>query len=159
MTFTLWDVEHGVSIWVTTPAGHHHWFDLGKTAEFSPSEYVARKYRVKKIDHLVISHPDKDHIEDLPNFIQAFGEPRILHRNRSLPNKDFFGSGEADYQKYMQSLHFRFTSSVDENESPKNPHFNGGVEYKQCYLKYGCFPDGTKLEGNNTLKKLILSNF
>lgn len=149
MSFTLWDVEHGISIWITTPNGHHHWFDLGKTSEFSPSQYVAQKYGVKNIDYLVISHPDKDHIEDLPSFMHLFNL-RALQRNQSLPDKEFSGSGEADYQKVMYDLHKRYIQPVNENESPTNPHYNGGIEYKLCELNYGQFPDGSDLEGNNT---------
>ncbi|MDE0151330.1 MAG: hypothetical protein OXK80_02380 [Bdellovibrionales bacterium] len=137
-------------MWIVTPIGHHHWFDLGKTSEFSPSQYVAHRYGVKSIDYLVISHPDKDHIEDLPNFMQAFGQPRVLRRNLSLPDEEFVGSGEADYQKYMLYLHHEFTGVIPEYKLPINPNYNGGIEYKQCCLTYGTFPDGSKLEGNNT---------
>ena len=150
MRFTLWDVEHGVSVWITTPMGHHHWLDLGKTAEFSPSRHVAGTYGVRDIDYLIISHPDKDHIEDLPNFLKAFSSLRILARNPSLPDKEFKGSGEADYQQNMYALHKHYTKPVPHNLEPKNPQYNGGIEYKQCYLNYGQFPDGTVLEGNNT---------
>ncbi len=150
MQFTLWDVEHGISIWIRTPNDHNHWFDLGKTSEFSPSTYVAQQHGVKEIDYLVISHPDKDHIEDLPNFMQAFKEPRVLCRNSSLPDREFFGSGESDYQKCMEYLHSRFIHPIPYEKDPKNPFFNGGIEYKNCDLKYGQFSDGSKLEGNNT---------
>ena len=152
MNFTLWDVEHGISIWITTPKGHHHWFDLGKTSEFSPSLYVSQQYGVKNIDYLVISHPDKDHVEDLPNFVKAFSPPapRALEINKSLPTKEFSGSGEADYQKIMRYLYYNYVFLVPESESPTNPNYNGGIRYKQYSLQYGQFPDGSKLEGNNT---------
>ena len=151
MRFTLWDVQHGVSIWVTTPKGHHHWFDLGKTLDFSPSQYVAKEYGVQSIDYLTISHPDKDHIEDLLNFTQVFSPaPRALLRNKSLPPSEFLGSGKSDYQKIMDKLHRTYIHDIHENESPKNPNYNGGIEYKQCYLSHGAFLDDTKLEGNNT---------
>lgn len=150
MIFTLWDVEHGVSIWVVTPNGHHHCFDLGKTGEFSPSQHMAQRYGVKNIDFLTISHPDKDHIEDLPNFIRYFGQPTALTRNPSLPDKEFLGSGEASYQKYMYALHRNFTAPVHPNTSPLNPQINGGIEYRLAYLSYGKFTDGCELTGNNT---------
>ena len=150
MQFTLWDIEHGISIWLRTPNGHNHCFDLGKTSEFSPSTHVAQKYGVKEIDYLVISHPDRDHIEDLPNFMQKFRGPRVLCRNSSLPDKEFSGSGESEYQQWMQYLHRRFIYPVPYANDPANPSFNGGIEYKHYDLQYGQFPDGSKLEGNNT---------
>ena len=55
LVFTLWDVGHGVSIWINTPNGANHWIDLGRTPEFSPSEHVARAYRISDIDYLAVS--------------------------------------------------------------------------------------------------------
>jgi len=39
--FTLWDVGHGLAIWIKTPSGHNHWIDAGKEGEFSPSAHAA----------------------------------------------------------------------------------------------------------------------
>ena len=41
LLFTLWDVGHGVSIWINMPNGSNHWIDLGRTPEFSPSRHVS----------------------------------------------------------------------------------------------------------------------
>ena len=150
MKFTLWDVEHGISIWIETPNGHHHWIDLGKTVDFSPTQHVAQKYSVSEIDYLIISHPDQDHIEDLPNFRNSFYGPRVLLRNKSLPNKEFSGSGDTEYKKIVADLHRRYTHPVAWIESPDNPDFNGGIEYKTFFLRHGKFDDGSCLEGNNT---------
>ena len=112
LMFTLWDVGHGVSIWIKTPNGSNHWIDLGRTPEFSPSEHVGRTYSVSGIDYLVISHPDADHLEDLPNFRVTFGDPRVLHRNKSLPATDMFGQGAFQYQKEYAYLHNRFVVPI-----------------------------------------------
>ena len=150
MYFTLWDVEHGVSIWIVTPNGQNHWLDLGKTPDFSPTQYVAETHKVQDIDYLLISHPDRDHIEDLPNFVSSFGDPRTLHRNKSLPDSEFLGSGDTEYKKQIYDLHKRYTTPVSDNECPRNPNNNGGIEYRLHRLQYGNFSDGSKLEGNNT---------
>lgn len=150
LKFTLWDVEHGISIWIQTPNNHHHWLDLGKTSDFSPSNYVSKEYSVSNIDFLIISHPDKDHLEDLPYFIKSFKDPRVLHRNKSLPDREFSGSGEAEYQQRMRELHQRFTEPVPRNLSPMNLDYNGGVKYHTFSLNYGEFSDGSQLQGNNT---------
>ena len=150
MYFTLWDVEHGVSIWVVTPNGQNHWLDLGKTSEFSPTQYVAKTHKVQDIDYLLISHPDRDHIEDLPNFVSSFGSPKTLFRNKSLPDSEFSGSRDTEYKKIMHDLHKNYTIPVPCNTSPINPIYNGGIEYRQHHLPYGSFSDGSKLEGNNT---------
>lgn len=56
--FTLWDVGHGISIWIRTPNDQNHWIDLGRTSKFSPSEYVSQ-IRPMYVDYLIISRPEK----------------------------------------------------------------------------------------------------
>ena len=150
LMFTVWDVGHGVSIWIKTPNGSNHWIDLGRTPEFSPSEHVGNAYRVSEIDYLVISHPDKDHLEDLPQFMATFGGPRVLRRNESLPAIDMFGQRTFQYQKDFSYLHSLYTSSVPLAQCPTNPKFNGGVRYAIHSLDHGTRVNGTSIEGNNT---------
>ena len=156
LTFTLWDVGHGVSIWINTPSGDNHWIDLGKTSEFSPSEHAHRQYGVEEIDYLIISHPDQDHLEDLPNFKASFGDPRVLRRNKSLPEQDMFVERRFQYQHDFQSLHNRFNSPVPQNVLPTNPDYNGGVKYAVHCLDHGMQINKADLlgspviEGNNT---------
>ena len=140
LSVTLWDVGHGVSIWIMTPNGHQHWIDLGKTSEFSPSLHVRQTHAVRAIDYLIISHPDQDLIEDLPNFRSVFGDPRILLRNKSLPHHEMFGEGRRQYQIDFRGLHERFMGDIASHESPTNPAYNGGVEYASAFLgiRYAC---------------------
>ena len=149
MKFTLWNVQHGISVWIRTPSGQHHWIDLGKRTDFSPTEYVGN-CGVRGVDFLIISHPDKDHIEDLPNFVRFFGRLKALLINKSLPPGEFSGSGEAEYQKIMSKFHSRYTSPVSRVQSPRNPKINGGIKYCVRKLDHGFFGDGTKLIGNDT---------
>ena len=156
LMFTLWDVGHGISIWISTPNGANHWIDLGRTPEFSPSEHVGRAYRVSDIDYLIISHPDKDHLEDLPQFRATFGDPRVLHRNKSLPTADMFGQRTFQYQREYADLHNRFTAPIVHAEDPANPACNGGIRYAIHSLDHGTRVNGSTLlgsaviEGNNT---------
>ena len=156
LMFTLWDVGHGVSIWIKTPNGSNHWIDLGRTPEFSPSEHVGRAYRVSEIDYLVISHPDKDHLEDLPQFKATFGDPRALRHNESLPGIDMFGQRIFQYQKDFADLHNRYTSSVPYDDDPTNPERNGGVRYVIHSLDHGARVNGARIEGNNTSVVVML---
>ena len=156
LLFTLWDVGHGVSIWINTPNGYNHWIDLGRTPEFSPSEHAGRSYGVSDIDYLIISHPDKDHLEDLPQFKAMFGSPRVLHRNKSLPAEDMFGQLTFQYQQDFADLHKKYTAPVRYHENPMNPDYNGGVQYAVHCLNHGTCVDSSALigscaiEGNNT---------
>ena len=162
LVFILWDVGHGISIWINTPNGANHWIDLGRTPEFSPSEHVGGSYGVSAIDYLIISHPDKDHLEDLPQFKATFGDPRFILRNKSLPAEDMFGRRTFQYQKDFADFHNRFTAAVPHNESPTNPDYNGGVRYAVHSLNHGTRVDGSTLlgssviEGNNTSVVVML---
>ena len=151
LVFTLWDVGHGISIWIRTPSGQNHWIDLGKTADFSPSCHVRQLHRVSYIDYLIVSHPDRDHLEDLPNFKWAFGYPGVLYRNTSLPHTDMFGTRSYQYQRDYFDFHHRFNSPLPFYSDPTNPQVNGGVNYALNCLKHGTTTSmGTDIHGNNT---------
>lgn len=154
--FTLWDVGHGVSIWIVVPSGATHWIDLGRTPEFSPSLHVRNSYNVSEVDYLIISHPDKDHLDDLSFFLQAFGDPRALQRNKTLPDQEMFGDGGLDYQQAFRNIHTRFTASIEYEESPMNPAFNGGVEYAIHNLSHGYDQHDNIIAGNDTSVVVML---
>ena len=152
LVFTLWDVGHGMSIWINTPNGTNHWIDLGRTPEFSPSEHVGHAYHVSGIDYLVISHPDADHLEDLPQFRETFGHPRGLLRNKSLPAADMFGQRALQYQREYADLHNRFTVPITHAVSPINPNCNGGVRYATHSLDHGTRVNGSTVLGSAVIK-------
>ena len=107
-------------------------------SEFSPSLHVHESHGVRTIDYLIISHPDQDHIEDLPHLLVClWRSSRILLRNRSLPEQEMFGSGQRRYQADFRRLHEAFTHSVGFETSPINPACNGGVEYASGSLDFG----------------------
>ncbi len=143
--FTLWDVEHGLAIWLQTPAGQHHWIDAGRAGDFSPSKWVKEKYAVTKLDFLILSHPDGDHLNDLTQLVESLGNPRILLRNKSLPEEEKFKSATLDYQKTFRILDTTYISPVADAESPMNSTYNGGVEVKAGYNNYS-----ESCTGNNT---------
>lgn len=149
-TFTLWDVGHGLSIWLGMPSGAVHWIDLGRTPDFSPSSHVRSRHHIPSVDYLVISHPDKDHLEDLPSFARNFGDTRVLHRNKTLPAAEKYGEGGLEYQQRYQDIDTRFNASVAWATDPMNPAFNGGVEYVVHSLCYGQDSLGQAIHGNDT---------
>lgn len=144
MIFTLWDVGHGLSIWIKTPNGHNHWIDAGwnSDTDFCPAEHVKTHYKETKLDYLIISHPDQDHIQGLPGIKENLGDPRVLLRNKTVPEKDKFGSGTLEYQKIYRDLDMRYTSEIPYETSPCNPSFNGGITIKSAGLDHS---DGMKL--------------
>ena len=156
--FTLWDVGHGISIWLQMPNGTHQWIDLGITSEFSPSEHVWETYGVTRIENLFISHPDQDHLSDLPNFIATFEEgynPLYLTRNESLPEEDKYGTLQFQYQVDYKAINDGKPYIVKQAQSPINSDNNGGVEIKPISLDHGNY-NGVEIEGNNTSVVVLL---
>ncbi len=148
MMFTLWDVGHGLSIWIKTPSGHNHWIDAGWNSEpaFCPAEHVKTVYKESALDFLVISHPDQDHIQGLPGIVANLGKPRVLLRNKALPDIDKFGSGTLTYQIVYKDLDTQYTSPVI--QSPCDPAFNGGVTVKHAHLDYS---EGMKINDTSVV--------
>ncbi|MCY4492095.1 MAG: MBL fold metallo-hydrolase, partial [Thaumarchaeota archaeon] len=79
---TVWNVEHGTSIFIVTPNGKKVFLDCGSSSEFSPALEVNPKNK-KKLDYLVISHPHRDHIIDLENIDLQF-KIKVLSRNKKI---------------------------------------------------------------------------
>lgn len=143
----LWDVEHGLAVWIQTPNGQNHWIDAGKIAEdpqngktgFDPAGWVKSNYGVKSLDYLIITHPDEDHYNGLPELSSVFDPIKILCRNKEFINnrtKELFGKdhlSDADIKNLkadkqaLYSMHKQYNQPVDWNENPQNPQVNGDV--------------------------------
>ncbi|SFC23975.1 competence protein ComEC [Halobiforma haloterrestris] len=62
--FVFWDVEHGDAMFIDSPEANIV-VDLGQHKNgFSPINYLSNN-GVERVDWLIISHPDKDHIRDI----------------------------------------------------------------------------------------------
>ena len=74
LTLKFWDVQHGHAIYIKTPNNKHIVIDLGtgrkindSNEEFSPISHLHEKHGLNQIDLLIITHPHKDHIDDILN--------------------------------------------------------------------------------------------
>jgi len=145
LEINVWDVGHGLAITLRMPNGDIHWIDLGKTEDFSPSEHMHDNYSVEKVKYLIITHPDKDHLSDLPMFIEKFGYPVALNRNSTIPEIERYGSGELDYQKVLKALETKLNIKVAWDQSPQNPENNGGID---IFTASNDYKEG-EIDGNN----------
>jgi competence protein ComEC len=121
------------------PNGTNHWIDAGYNPdpEFSPSLYVAQKYgKQLGIDFLIISHPDKDHFDDLDTLLEVLGPPRVFLRNTTLPPDVKYDSARFAYQKAFIDLDTRYNTDVDPLNCPTNSFVNGGVSIATGYLHW-----------------------
>jgi len=88
----FYDVEHGSSAYLRTPDGKNMVIDLGvgsyKRSDdtFSPLAHLWNRYGIRKLDCVFVTHPHRDHLDDINNF-GAFS-PSILYTPRHLTDDD-----------------------------------------------------------------------
>ena len=80
------------------------------------------------MDLLAISHTDKDHYDDLPNFLEALGPPIALLRNKTLPDFDKYGALESAHQQAYKKIDDQYIANTPSATDPLDLNNNGGVE-------------------------------
>lgn len=136
----FWDVQHGSATYLKTPNGAHIVQDLGigslgsGDAYFSPLLHLKYNYDVKQLDYVIITHPHKDHIDDIMNFDEL--SPRVLGRPKHLSKEDIMGNvreeDEELFEKYFE-IDERYTTPITVEDDPELPRNNGGVEFKRFH--------------------------
>jgi len=134
LTIKIWDVQKGLAVYANTPNGKHIIIDAGtgsnEDKEFYPLYHLNKNYGLRQIDYAIITHPHKDHIQEIKN-LDAL-KPKVLYRPSHI-TKDDVGEirkeDDAIFNTYF-SLSERYNQSVPDSENPKNPDNNGGVIIK-----------------------------
>ena len=105
LTMMMWNVEHGSAILIHTPNGKRLIIDLGASDQVSPLLGMSKAGMTA--DHVTITHPHMDHIDDILNFDLL--APKVLSAPRGLTEADIRGgnprlSSEAErkIQKYFE---------------------------------------------------------
>lgn len=134
LEFVFWDVQHGSATYIKTPNGKHIVQDLGtgsyetKKEDFSPLLHLKNRYGINKLDFVIITHPHKDHIDDIMNFDEL--SPHILSRPKHLQKKEIMKNlREEDkhlFEKYFE-IDERYSSPVLSENNPSLPENNGGA--------------------------------
>lgn len=95
----IWKVEHGSAAFIRTSNSKTVMLDAGSSEDFSPAGYLSTKYSLnakdKRLDKVIISHADRDHITDLPQVVKLLS-PRILSRNISISSEILYPDGTVD---------------------------------------------------------------
>ena len=74
LEMVFWDVQHGDAAYLKTPNNTHIVQDLGTgsydrgSETFSPLLHLKQNWGVDRLDQVIITHPHKDHIDDIHNF-------------------------------------------------------------------------------------------
>ncbi len=148
LKLVFWDVQHGNSLYADSPNGTKFAFDLGtgsvgdQRENFSPFQHLKNNWGVQQIHGVVITHPHRDHIDDIFSFDEM--QPQVLRRPRHLTEADIrSGNRPADsgyIDKYLE-LDSRFVHSTKDtggvDTSPFLSANNGGVSI-QCFYPKNC---------------------
>ncbi len=135
LEIVFWDVQHGNANYIKTPNGKHIVIDLGTGSyesndkEFSPLLHLKNKWGVEQLDYVIITHPHRDHIDDILNFDKL--SPRVFSRPKHLPKdqvmKNIKEEDKPLFDKYFE-INERYSVPVPDQGNPTLPENNGGVK-------------------------------
>ncbi len=153
--YVLWDVGQGLSSTVFTPevtsigdkvfnrrrvvqidAGHN------SETDFSPITHIVKSFNYDVIDNLVLTHPDLDHISDLPNLDELVKNNELkvstLLRNRSFPKQVVSEeeNKESQAKTVYKNLDERYTADCAVWNRLSIPDNFGGIKFDYDYLDY-----------------------
>lgn len=144
LEIVIWDVQHGNATYIKTPDGKHFVQDLGtgsygeNRSEFSPLLYLKNRYKVERLNGVIVTHPHRDHLDDIFNFDAL--SPHVFSRPKHLTAEEVnAGNRERDVEvveKYLE-IDAKYTYPVPEDENPFLPDNNGGVRF-QKFLPTSC---------------------
>ena len=136
----IWDVQHGHAAYIKAPNGKHIVVDVGlgsyedNSSTFSPLYHLWKNYSVKQLDYAILTHPHKDHIEDIFNLEKM--DPKVLSRPDHLKRKDVITDKTKEddkpiFEKYLE-LDKKYIGKFNDNDprDPSIPSNFGELEIK-----------------------------
>lgn len=103
LQITFFDADQGESILIRSPAGRIYLIDGGSTSVDELYRYrlkSALKYQgVSGIDHVIVTHPDTDHISGILSMMQERGADRIRISDLMMPEV----SGNENYELLLHT--------------------------------------------------------
>lgn len=133
----FWDVNHGHATYIKSPNEKHIVIDLGigsfseSNETFSPLLHLKNNWRINQIDYVIITHPHKDHIDDIENFDEL--SPKMLLRPNNIDNDDLINSAYyPDKQKFTKykDICERYCGSVSSDNDPTSLENMGNLKIK-----------------------------
>lgn len=136
LEIVFWDVQHGSSTYIKTPNGKKIVVDLGSGSysgsdlKFSPLLHLKNIYKVDQLDHVIITHPHKDHIDDILHFDAL--NPQVLSRpnlNKYEIIKNIKAEDKEIFDTYFR-IDERFKFPVEQGNDITKQENAGGAEIK-----------------------------
>lgn len=130
LEITIWDVQHGSACYIKTPNNRHIAVDLGDNGEeFSPLRTLHGR-GVRQLDAVVITHPHRDHMDDICNFHLL--APLSLWRPGHLTEADIRNGNRPDdanvITRYLE-INRRYSYALPPNSDLTVPTDFGGVKF------------------------------
>jgi beta-lactamase superfamily II metal-dependent hydrolase len=131
LEIVTWDVQHGVSLFVSTPNNRTIILDAGASDAFSPVDWLRGKFQLQRLDGLIISHPHADHVREVGR-IHSELNPQVLLRNRAIPASILYPDGPptTDPLKSYDALDRAYNSPGDPTDRFYNPANWAGVQIR-----------------------------
>jgi beta-lactamase superfamily II metal-dependent hydrolase len=137
----VWDVQHGLAVYLKTPS-RNLVVDLGVGSHkhgrsFSPLLDLRSK-GVAQLDCVIITHPHRDHLDDIANF-NALSPTTLMRPQHLTADAIYNGNATTDREVVEQYLTIssRFTGCIAEEKNPFRPANNGGADIR-CFVPKGC---------------------
>lgn len=136
LQITFFNVGHGSCTHILTPNNQHFLVDVGSNEQESVVNFINNHYSLqkngKRIDYLIITHPHKDHIWDLPTLFNSSIKPRVMWREKeAFPIKAAKQEDESLFQT-ANEMNRTYSLPVSEELDPRKPTYNGGIEVQIC---------------------------
>ena len=129
LRIVMWNVRHGSAAYIQTPNGKGIAIDLGAEDGFSPLQHLW--VSGLRLDHVTITHPHMDHIDDILNFNLV--PPVTLLAPKHLTEDDIRGGNpkpnqevEAKIQKYLE-ISRGYSYPIEPQNNVDRPQNNGGI--------------------------------
>lgn len=137
----FFDVKRGNSTYIKTPNGKHIVVDLGTGSlrnndeTFSPLLHLQSKCNVQQLDYVVITHPHKDHIADINNFVELV--PKVICHTYNLTREEIINDtiSNLDMPFYERYLAIGAYYELNFDESPINPANFGDLKINTIHFK------------------------
>jgi beta-lactamase superfamily II metal-dependent hydrolase len=140
LQIVVWDVQHGNAAYLRTPNGRHIVVDLGAGSygsserTFSPLLHLKYKWGVELLDGVIITHPHRDHLDDIFNFGEL--SPRVFTRPQHLDEASIRAGNQVKdrevIDKYLE-INRRYNQPVQASDNPFIPVNNGGVQISRFF--------------------------
>ena len=144
LEMVFWDVQHGSATYIKTPNQRHIVQDLGtgsvseSNQTFSPLRHLRNSWGVHRLDAVIITHPHKDHLDDIFNFDAM--NPTVLMRPTHISPADVWAENPtADARivnKYFE-ISGVYSAGVEAVNNLTVPPNYGGVTF-QFFFPQNC---------------------